>query len=549
MRYNGVLSVCLVLLILPLPLQAATGRGLQLTMVHDEHGQPVTLYDESYALVIGMSDYVGGWPDLPGVSADIQAVQTALSAQGFQVIVKENLDRQRLDQAFMEFITTYGQQPENRLVFYFAGHGHTVTLAYGDDMGYIVPVDAPNPHDDQAGFLSKAIDMQMIEVYARRIQSKHALFLFDSCFSGSIFSLSRAAPESITYKTTAPVRQFITSGSANEEVPDDSIFRRQFIAALQGEGDLNGDGYATGTELGEFLQNTVVNYTNGAQHPQYGKLRHPALDKGDMVFQLSVSAQVEITAQVVTQGDPEADMWEFVKQSNDITDFHDFLEAFPDGRFASVARLRLKQLERQAPQVQELREHTIATGQVRFQDTFDSQTPRARALFGLPYMTFDQTTGQGCVTALQPGLVLPAMYTQPFLADFVLDVEIIPQQVSSNSQYGIIFRSDDEADGLAYYYLLNLQPASQTLELLVWDRDWGTQATVSVPPGILNESGPNHLRLEAHKSTFGIAINGVFVQEIQNFTLPEPGIFGLSLIAANPSETVCFNNFFIYDIP
>ena len=42
----------------------------------------------------------------------------------------------------------------------------------------------------------------------------------------------------------------------------------------------------TGTELGESLQSKVVNYTKGAQHPQYGKIRNPILDEGDFVFLL-----------------------------------------------------------------------------------------------------------------------------------------------------------------------------------------------------------------------------------------------------------------------
>lgn len=151
-------------------------------------------------------------------------------------------------------------------------------------MGYIVPKDAPNPNIDKSGFLSKAIDMQMIEVYAKRIQSKHALFIFDSCFSGSIFALSRAVPKNISYKTSEPVRQFITSGGPNEEVPDKSIFSQQFISALKGEADIDKDGYITGTELGEFLQKNVVNYSKSSQHPQYGKIRNPRLDKGDFVF-------------------------------------------------------------------------------------------------------------------------------------------------------------------------------------------------------------------------------------------------------------------------
>lgn len=126
--------------------------------------------------------------------------------------------------------------------------------------------------------------MENFNTYAREINAKHVLFLFDSCFSGSIFALSRAVPDIISYKTSLPVRQFITAGSADETVPDKSIFKQLFLAALQGEGDTNRDGYVTGNELGEFLQTKVVNYTRQAQHPQYGKIQDPNLDKGDFVF-------------------------------------------------------------------------------------------------------------------------------------------------------------------------------------------------------------------------------------------------------------------------
>ncbi len=331
---------------------ASEERGLQLMTIKDQSGQEIDLYEESHALIIGVSDYTEGWPDLPGVKKDVQAVKVALEEHGFHVVVEANPNRTQLEQAFTDFINRYGQQPGNRLVFYFAGHGHTLTLAYGGEMGYIVPTDAPNPHREKPRFLATARDMQMIEVYARRIQAKHALFLFDSCFSGSIFALSRAAPDSITYKTARPVRQFLTSGSAEEQVPDESIFRQQFIAALQGEGDVNGDGYITGAELGEFLQNTVVNYSKGAQHPQYGKIRDPHLDKGDFVFQLNIQVDLTIVPTSVVpasapSGDPEAEMWEFVKHSTDISDVNDFLAAFPQGRFSKVAQLKLKQLERQ----------------------------------------------------------------------------------------------------------------------------------------------------------------------------------------------------------
>ena len=46
----------------------------------------------------------------------------------------------------------------------------------------------------------------------------------------------------------------------------------------------NGDGYMTVSELSSFIFSKVVNYSKGAQHPQYGKIRNPNLDKGDFVF-------------------------------------------------------------------------------------------------------------------------------------------------------------------------------------------------------------------------------------------------------------------------
>ena len=279
------LLVSLLTVFLPSP-AVMQERGSGIVNIKLQDGKQVRLYDKSYAIVIGVSDYVAGWSNLPGVKKDMEAVVRALELHGFQVTVVMNPSSVQLDKSYRAFIDEYGAGVENRLLLYFAGHGHTEKQSYGSDMGYIVPADAPRPDRDPAGFRSKAMDMQQMEVYARRIQSKHALFLFDSCFSGSIFALSRAVPEIISYKSARPVRQFVTSGSADELVSDESVFRRQFVEAIEGEADGNRDGYVTGTELGEFLQERVVNYTRNAQHPQYGKIRDSNLDKGDFVFAL-----------------------------------------------------------------------------------------------------------------------------------------------------------------------------------------------------------------------------------------------------------------------
>jgi uncharacterized caspase-like protein len=275
-------SFAFLLLVATLPAQAVlrldTGDGV------------VDLYGKSYALVVGASSYKY-WPKLPGVKRDVALVKAALEKHGFTVTTVMDPTRTDFDQSMRAFISKYGQDPTNRLLFYYAGHGHTIKGAQGPEMGYMIPVDAPLPGKDRGTLRAAAISMLEIEIYAKQIDAKHALFVFDSCFSGSIFGLTRAVPAAISDKTAKPVRQFITAGAADQEVPDDSVFRRQFVSALEGEADLNHDGYVTGSELSQFLEYTVINYTRGAQTPQYGKIRDPFLDKGDFVFFTPASAR------------------------------------------------------------------------------------------------------------------------------------------------------------------------------------------------------------------------------------------------------------------
>jgi hypothetical protein len=270
------------LLLLPFSALAAQSRGFT---VIGTGGAALASFSQSYALVIGESAYTNGWARLAGVREDVSAVKRLFEEQGFAVETIENADSAKLRAGIEAFLNHYGYDEDTRLIVYYAGHGHTLKLGNTRDMGYIVPIDAPNPARDERGFQQRAIPMQQFDTWAKMITSRHVLFMFDSCFSGSVFAMSRAAPGIIDYKISQPVRQFIAAGAADETVPDKSIFRRQLESALRDrEADLNRDGYVSGSELGDFLQSTVVNYSYNSQHPQYGKIRDSDLDKGDFIF-------------------------------------------------------------------------------------------------------------------------------------------------------------------------------------------------------------------------------------------------------------------------
>ena len=260
---------------------AEASRGIKVS-VKDVSGKEIPLYTGSYALLIGASDYTAGWPDLNNIPGELDRVEKALQKQGFRVTRITDPDSKALTNSFEEFIDKYGFDVNNRLLFFFSGHGHT---RKGGEKGYLVPTDAPHPLKDERGFLRKALPMDQIIAWSRQMEAKHALFLFDSCFSGTVFKIKAlpTRPPHITHATSLPVRQYITAGDAGDAVPAASVFTPVFIDALEyGWADLNGDGYISGTELGIYLQEKVPQHTS--QTPQYGKIKDYKLSRGDYIF-------------------------------------------------------------------------------------------------------------------------------------------------------------------------------------------------------------------------------------------------------------------------
>ncbi len=268
---------------------AQESRGLKPVKVPEAVGNSDgVLYTSSHALIIGESDYNNGWSKLSGVKDDILALKKALEQNGFNVIVKKDIKSSEFDKIIKEFISKYGKDTTGRVIIYYAGHGHTeINATSKKSMGYLVPTDAPSPIKDRDGFLKKSIPMSRFKEYSTTMEARHVLFLFDACFAGTIFgSRSKKLPPDISYLISKPVRHFITSGRANEEVPDESVFIQIFINAITGnEADNNKDGYLLGTELSLYLQSNVIK-TEKPTHPQHGKSFDPTLNQGEFVFVL-----------------------------------------------------------------------------------------------------------------------------------------------------------------------------------------------------------------------------------------------------------------------
>lgn len=266
------------MLLLPAPVWSAD------LVVKDSSGTALLSYVESHALVIWAGDYSNNfWKKLNNLREDAQQVEAALRRQGFDVTTVANPTGVGLRTSLESFVQRFGFKPNSRLVIYFAGHGWT----RNNDLGYLVPVDAPDASSvaGDLDFARQALSMEQILSWAKQMEAKHVLFIFDSCFSGAVFKVRSGSrpPAYLERKISLPVRQFITAGDANEVVPARSLFTPLLVRGLDGEADLNHDGYITGSELGDYLPQMLSAYSKD-QNPQYGKIRDPRLDEGDIVF-------------------------------------------------------------------------------------------------------------------------------------------------------------------------------------------------------------------------------------------------------------------------
>ncbi len=246
------------------------------------------LYGRSFAIIIGINHYEK-WPGLEFAVADANAIKNTLQKTGFDDITlimdKEATQRRILTELFHKLPERVNR--DDRVLFYFAGHGQTEDLPGGGKKGYIIPVDA-----ETDSYASTAVSMKQIRSLSSRIAAKHILYVMDCCYSG--LGLNRSAgvwPGISDYlRKVSSMRavQIITAGGQGEQVQEregHGLFTSYFLKAIEGQADLDKDNVVTGTELGAYLRPTVSNASRQAQTPLFGRLE----GEGEFLFFVKTS--------------------------------------------------------------------------------------------------------------------------------------------------------------------------------------------------------------------------------------------------------------------
>jgi len=252
-------------------------------------------YANSHALIIGIDKYQSASP-LGYAVNDAQSVRQKImdkfefKSENIHYLINEEATRESIFRAYLGF-TQDGTSDQDRIFFFFAGHGHTLT-SHKNEVGYLVPVDGDTSDlytlirwDD----LTKQTDL---------INAKHILFVMDACYGGLALTRSGQPGSTRFLKDMLQrrARQVITAGKADELVadlggplPNHSIFTGHFLEGLDGKA-LNSNGILSASGIMSYVYTNVGQDPDSQQTPHFGYLD----GDGDMIFQaLEVEADEE----------------------------------------------------------------------------------------------------------------------------------------------------------------------------------------------------------------------------------------------------------------
>jgi len=245
-------------------------------------------YLSSHALIIGINEYQSASP-LSYAINDAEAIaQLLIDEFGFDdenvlLLTDANATKSRIMDSFLSYASKSGMN--DRILFFFAGHGNTVSGRRGE-VGFLVP------YDGKPQSLSTLIRWDELTGNAELIPAKHVLFVMDACYGGLAITRS-LAPGSTRFLKDMLLRysrQVLTAGKANETVADaggpisgHSIFTGHFIEALKGKA-ASGDGIITANGVMAYVYEHVARDQQSHQTPHYGYID----GDGDFIFKAPI---------------------------------------------------------------------------------------------------------------------------------------------------------------------------------------------------------------------------------------------------------------------
>ncbi len=285
------------------------------------------------ALVIGNSLYTVS--PLKNPTNDADDIAQALQALNFRVTRLINATNRQM----VEAINAFGQELRKGGVglFFFAGHG-----VQNRGRNYLIPVGANISSEDQLEF--ESVDANRVLAAMEAAGNRVNIVILDACrdnpYARSFRSASRglaqmeAARGSFIAFATAP------GSTAADGTGRNGLYTQHLLRSLK-EPD---------SDIDKVFRRVTAEVSRASAGRQVPWIAHSLT--GDFYFRLEIKVPASAPGAIA---DPRADdraLWETVKDSNNADELRAYLEQFPNGLFAGVARTRLKTLTSGKPPAQ-----------------------------------------------------------------------------------------------------------------------------------------------------------------------------------------------------
>jgi formylglycine-generating enzyme required for sulfatase activity len=317
------------------------------------------------ALVIGNQRY----PDLalPNAQNDARAMSATLGQLGYTVILHENLGAGAMVAAIASFQEALANGGDG--LFYFAGHGLRVA-----DKTLLLPLDADSRVPST--LLTKAIDLEaVLAAMSAQRAGRSNLVILDTCLNNPFSPYPIVSvPVDAAPPVSNPSRGI--GVSRRKPLPDHTeIAYATAPGALASDGN-QGHGRFTAALLKTLATPALTTHealssaalavrtaSRGSQvpwiessWPQAGL----ALAQSPLPISSLALGPDDVEGGAISRGvmpkdsaeQVEMTFWESIKNSEQAGDYEAYLQAYPNGRFAALAKARITRLRAAAPKTE-----------------------------------------------------------------------------------------------------------------------------------------------------------------------------------------------------
>ncbi len=297
------------------------------------------------ALVMGNDNYQFV-AKLQKAGNDAEAMARELRAAGFEVLLHRDLKYAAMVHAVDTLTrrTVGGDQ----VVVFFAGHG--VQIKSGS---YLLPVDINASSEAVVDKTAYGLNDLMDQL--AQAKAGFSLVIVDACRDNPLKSAGRSigATRGLTPPDPPKGQMVVYSASKGQQALDrlndndanpNGVFTREFIERMRRPG-------LRVEDLVRQVQDSVEKLASSVSHEQRPALYNEARGRFSFYPQAASqpgSAPGSVAATAPARPDPDLALWDAVKGSSRAQDFQDYLDAFPAGVYAPVARVRLRQLKAEA---------------------------------------------------------------------------------------------------------------------------------------------------------------------------------------------------------